>query len=45
MEEFRELQGEGDQLCTLKNDGVSGDLFALFANKNSPNKSSGKKSK
>ena len=45
IEEFREMQGEEDQLCTLKNNEVGGDLFALFANKNSPNKSSAKKSK
>ena len=45
IEEFREMQGEENQLCTLNNNEVSGDLFALFANKNSPNKSSGKKSK
>ena len=45
IEEFREMQGEEDQLCTLKNDEISKDLYALFSNKNSPNKSSAKKSK
>ena len=45
IEEFREMQGEEDQLCTLKNDEISKDLQALFSNKNSLNKSSAKKSK